>query len=217
MLWLYALLFRGLPVLLVVVTARGLGLVLPTGLALLATTAVGATMAALGASLLRVLVTGRMGWRNRVAGLLLPWGYRLGRGRLAGIVVGTTAGWLLLGAATLFGWPAITTPAPEPPGATPAPSAPWWLWLAWTLQAMALLTVLLALIPGRAHGVRVVRSRQKVAGLLVLMIGGSVLLHTNGHTWLAGLVAAGPPLALALFAAGFLAIVLLSGHRMRWN
>lgn len=217
MLWLYALLCRGLPVLLVVVTARGLGLVLPAGFALLATTAVGATLAALGASLLRGLVAGRMGWRNRVAGLLLPWGYRLGRGRLGGIVVGTTAGWLLLGAATLFGWPAITPPVPDPPGATPAPSAPWWLWLAWALLSMVLLTVLLALVAGRGHGIRVVRSRQKAAGLLVLMIGGSVLLHTNGHTWLAGLVAAGPPLALALFAAGFFAIVLLSGRRMRWN
>lgn len=220
--WFWFALFRLLPAAVVVAIATGLARVLPLLGAWATTTAIGGALAVTGALVLRSARVGQITWRNRVAGLLLPWGYVLGRGKLPGIVLACTAIWSALAAAVLLSL-AGTAVVPNA-GAAPTPVAPAnggssspWLLLAWIVDGACLLYLLGMLTKYFAPHAQVTRSQLKLVLVLVVMIVGSIVLHLAGYAGPALLVAGGP-VALVGGAYGlFLGVILLFGRNVRWN
>lgn len=213
--WSWYVVFRLLPVAVVVAISLGLRGCLPAWLAWLATTACGAAFAGCGAWLLRSTQVGERIWRNRVAGLLLPWGYTFGRGRLSWIVLGCIGMWAALAAACQVGWTACTTPAA--PKVDNGPSAGPWLWLAWCVDGAALLYLVGLLRKHYAPGSRVTRAQGRVVAVAVAILVVSLALHLGGLQWLALCVAGGPPLALGSLFAVYLGVILLCSRNTRWN
>lgn len=170
-----------------------------------------ATACGIGAVLLRLSPVGRVGWQNRVAAYLVPWGWRLGRGVLWPIPAASWAVWLAIGAATL-----VLRPAAEELDAT-ATAVRILLFVAWVADGAGILFVLGTLRQHYPSGSSGGRALWKVAGVLVVLIVGSVGLYLGGLPVLALVVAGGPP---ALVAGGyglFLAVVLVAGRNARWN
>lgn len=218
--WIRYALFRLLPVAEVFLVARGLAATMPLLLAWAVATAIGAVLAVLGALLLRSSVVGQITWRNRVAGLLLPWGDVLGRGKLPGIVLACTAIWSALAAAVLLSLaePAAvmpTTPSPTAPGAS-ASSVPWLL-LAWIVDGACLCYLLGTLTKYFAPHAQVTRAQLKLVLVLVVMIVGSVVLQQTGNGGLALLVAGGPTLLVGGGYGLFVVFIVLMGRNARWN
>lgn len=218
--WFWFALFRLLPAAVVVAIATGLARVLPLLAAWATTTAIGGALAVTGALLLRSAQVGQIGWRNRVAGLLLPWGYVLGRGKLPGIVISCTAIWSALAAAVLLSFvdpgvaaPAVPAPAPAAAGGASGP----WLLLAWIVDGACLCYLLGMLTKYFAPHAQVTRTQLKLVLVLVVMIAGSVVLHLAGHAGLALLVGGGPVLLIGGGYGLFLGVILLFGRNVRWN
>jgi len=214
--------FRLLPVAIVVAVATGFARVLPLMAAWACTTAVGAACAVTGALVLRSAKTNQITWRNRVAGLLLPWGYVLGRGQLPGIVLSCTVIWSALAAGVLLSFyvPAVPSPAPASPlPGQPAPAgfAGPWLLLAWIVDGACLCYLLAMLRKYFAMGSQVTRTQLKLVLVLVVMLVGSVVLHLAGHGGLGLLVAGGPVAVIGGGYGLFLAVILLFGRNVRWN
>lgn len=220
--WFWFAFFRLLPVAIVVAVATGFARVMPLTAAWACTAAVGAACAVTGALVLRSAQVGQISWRNRVAGLLLPWGYVLGRGKLLGIVIACTAIWSALAAAVLLSLVAPeampnagAAPVPTGPAATGAPGP--WLLLAWIVDGACLCYLLGTLTKYFAPHAQVTRTQLKLVLVLVVMIAGSVVLHLTGHGGLALLVAGGPVAVIGGGYGLFLAVILLFGRNVRWN
>lgn len=215
--YLLGLLFRLVPVLVVVAVVRALAAVLTPWSALAAAAGIGFASAVVGAVLLRTSEVGRVTWRNYLGGWLLPWGYVLGRGRLRGIVLVTTLVWIGLAAAVVCsGTVAPAGAPPVPPAPAPAPSNPWLLLVAWIVDG-ACLVFALGLLANTSRPSSSGRSLMKLCALLVGLMVGSGILHGMGQTSLATLVAGGPPLLIGVCYGGFLVTILVIGRNARWN
>ncbi len=179
---------------------------------------VGAVLAALalvaciaGVVLLRTSEVGRVTWKNRVAGWLIPWGWRINSGKLWPAAVVSWVVWMLV-------WAAVTVLTP--PGVEPLS--------AWDVATRILLGVAW-MIDGLALGYLIGTLRQHfstgsggwslrvITALLTTMIAVSVALHLFGLTTAGFLVAGGPPLLVGGGYGLFLAALLLFGRNSRWN
>lgn len=217
MFWVRYVFYRSLPIALVIGLTLGLRSVLTPGLALLAAAAIGLLLAGLGASLLRTTRVGEVTWRNRAAGLLLPWGFLFYRAGLPGMVAGCAFVWAALAGLVLLGHapaPIVQNGAPAVAGAA---GVSWWLVAAWILDGACLCCVLSVLIKNWAPGVTANRSLAKVAGVLTLMLVGSIALHLGGFGSSAVLVAAGPTLGVGGVYLLFVAAMVVFGRNARWN
>jgi hypothetical protein len=161
-----------------------------------------------GTALLATSALGRVTWRNRVAGYLIPWGWRLNRGRLWPVPIISWAVWVAVGAAALVLRPG---PADDEPGVGPRIA----LFAAWVADAAALLYVA-GTIRQATPGGRV-RSLWELAAVIALVIAGSVVLYLSGLPTAALLVGGGPPAVLGGCAAVVVLLVVTLGRNARWN
>ena len=163
---------------------------------------------ALGAVLLRTSPLGRVTWRNRAAGYLIPWGWRLNRGRLWPITVVSWVVWLAIGAA-------VVLLRPGPAEVMPGVAVRVGLFAAWAIDAAALV-YLLGTIRQATPGGRV-GTLWKLVVAITLLIGASVGLYLGGLATAALVVGGGPP---AVVGGGFglvLLVLLTVGRNARWN
>lgn len=171
---------------------------------------------------------------NYVAGLVLQWGYKVGRGKLPAIAGVSWAIWVLLGVAMVLSVHArhggSTGGGAVPPdhsvsasAATPqarSTAAMIALAVAWVIDGGALLWIvgLLATSTNTAH---MMRSLGPVAAALFGMIAASVALVTltdsSKAAWLALSIAGGPPLVVGGVYGLFIIVILTAGRNARWN
>lgn len=162
-----------------------------------------------GTALLATSAVGRVTWRNRVAGYLIPWGWRLNRGRLWPVPIISWVVWVAIGAAAL-----VLRPGPaaeEPPGLGVRVA----LFAAWVADAAALLYVA-GTIRQATPGGRV-RSLWDLAAVIALVLAVSVGLYLGGLATAALVVGGGPPAVLGGCAAVFVLLVATLGRNARWN
>jgi len=191
-------------VLLTAVAAVAYGLTAEFGLwpAFLTCAAVSAVACVAGAILLRTSGIGRVTWRNRLAGYLIPWGWRLNRGKLWPLPV---ISWAVCGVAALL------RPVPDQPSLGVRSA----LLAAWVIDAAAIV-YLLGTIAQTTPGSRV-GSLWKLVAAIAGLIGASAGLYLGGQTTAALTVADGPPAAIG---GGFGLVVLILAtvsRNTRWN
>lgn len=177
----------------------------------------------LGALLLKTSTTGKITWKNWAAGYLMPWGYKLGRGRLGWIIVISWIIWSLIGVAVVV-QQVLSAAPPTIPTTAPSdvPSAIWsWLLLAaWAANGAAVLYLLGTLVNNFKLSSTSGKSLLKIMALLVAVTAASVALHFNGYARVAVLVAAAPLLFVGLIIGALVSMVAiagLSGKPIRWN
>ena len=143
----------------------------------------------LSAELLKGSGVGRVTWRNYLAGYVLPWGFRIGRGRLGAITVAAWAVWVLIGMAAILlmghlRWSGSASATDTP--AAPAPDGPHpvlavLLFTTWVVYGVCLLHLVGLLLnqfrasPGPRGTVL------KAAASLVALLAGSAALWFTGH------------------------------------
>jgi len=186
------------------VAAYGLAVELGPWSAFLTCAVVSAAACAAGAILLRTSAVGRVTWRNRLAGYLIPWGWRLNRGKLWPLPVISWAVWTAVcGAAVLLcrDQPSLGMRAG--------------LLAAWLIDAAALM-YLLGTISQATPGSRV-GSLWKLVAAIAGVLCASVGLYLGGQTTAALIVGGGPP---AVIGGGFGVVLLVFatvGRNTRWN
>lgn len=156
----------------------------------------------IGAVLLRTSAVDRITWKNRLTAYLIPWGWRLGKGRLWPIPVVSWAVWVAISAVVFV---------LMPPADAAEPGFGWRIALgvAWTVDAAALLY--LAGTPGRGG-----RSLRVVGAVLIGLIATSAALFLVGWPYPAVVVAGGPPLAVGVGYGLFVGAIVVFG-KGRWN
>jgi hypothetical protein len=161
---------------------------------------------------------------NYLMGFILPWGYRLARGKLRPIVLTSWTIWVLIGLAIVLAVNAriaagaIST---SPPNSSPR-SATWmtFLALAWLIDGGVLLRCigLLGTSTNRAH---MSRSLAPLIAFLIAILATSITLITLSTSptaaSLALLIAGGPPLLVGLGYGLFVLVMLTAGRNARWN
>ncbi|QEL16379.1 hypothetical protein [Limnoglobus roseus] len=178
------------------------------GLAILIWAGVTTGACALGAALLRTSRVGEITWRNRAAGYLIPWGWRLSRGRLWVAAVFSWVTWMAVGGAAFAMRPGAMT-EPSTTGVRAA------LFAAWVIDAAALVYVL-GTIWQATPGSRV-RSLWKLVTVITAVLGASVGLYVTGRPTEALMFGGGPPLAVGGGMGLFVLTVLIFGRNTRWN
>jgi len=167
--------------------------------------------------LLRFSGVGKVSWKNYLCGILLPWGYVIGRGGLLPIVLTSWIVWVLLGMAT-----AVLLGASGGAGATiasPSAGTPTYvaalLFVVWGVCGAAILYLLGAAANTAGFANRQARVFVSMMLILLSMITASAALRVNDCPLTALLVGGGP---LVLVGAPFLlAIVafMIFGRKIR--
>jgi hypothetical protein len=200
------LLYLKKAVLLAAVAAAAYGLAVGLGPwpAVLTCAAVAAVACTVGAILLRTSTIGQVTWRNHLAGYLIPWGWRLNRGRLWPVAVISWAVWTAAcGAAVLLR-------SDEPSLGMRAA-----LLAAWLIDASALV-FLLGTVVQATPGSRVV-SVWKLVAVITGVLCASVGLYVAGQTTAALIVGGGPPALIGGVFGLVLLIFATAGRNTRWN
>jgi hypothetical protein len=177
------------------------------------------------AYILRHGPVGMITWRNRLAGYVIPWGYRLGRGKLAPITIIAWSIWVGIGVATILVF-RLNAPGANV-AATGASAAASDSGRHPVLGAILLATWIF-------YGAMIVRQlgyifyqfrtyssgRRTMIQVTVIMVA---IIATTGGLWLAGRHASAVWLAAApllIIGAGFGVVILaflIFGRNMRWN
>lgn len=152
---------------------------------------------------------GRLTWRNKLAGYLLPWGYKIGRGKLLPMTLAAWAIWIMIGVGTivLAAWPM---------GAASAhPYLAVMIFVSWVVLG-GLAVRQLGLIPTFGSRSGRMSLLQSAAVALGLMAASAVLWLTGRPGW--ALLTAGGPIAFVGGGYGlFLGVMLTVGRKARWN
>lgn len=165
---------------------------------------VAAVACVIGAILLRTSTIGRVTWRNRLAGHLIPWGWRLNRGRLWPAAVFSWVVWTAVGGA------AVLLRSDEPSLGMRAA-----LLAAWLFDASALVFLLGTIVqatPGSRVG-----SVWKLVAFITAVLCASVGLYASGRATAALLVGGGPPAVIGGVFGLVLLIFATVGRNTRWN
>jgi hypothetical protein len=170
----------------------------------------------------------KVSWINYLAGAVLPWGYRIGRGKLWPIVVTSWAIWMLLGVAVIMATARTATTAAHADSEVAAATMPakrasvvmTLLCLAWLVDGGALLRCI-GLVATSANPRHMMRSLAVpmlvLAGILVASIALVVANSTAIAAQLALLIAGGPPLLVGGGYGIFVLVMLTAGRNARWN
>lgn len=159
---------------------------------------------ALGAGLLRAITVGRVTWKNRLAGYLIPWGWRVNAGRLWAAAAVSWLVWVSLGGAV--------TVLREGEGHAGVRLG---LLAAWAIDAGALLFALGSVrqaTPGGRVGALWV-----LVGVTAALLGVSVGLSVAGLPLAALVVGGGPPLAVGVCFGLVMLFFVTVGRNARWN
>jgi hypothetical protein len=191
--------------------------------------AIGLWAAAIGAIcgtvalLMHLQEPGRRSVINRMAGLILPWGYAIGRGKLLPIVIESWFRWVLVGAAVVL----LTAHGNPESGLDPSrlrssrsAIVTLLLFLSWVIDGAVVLR-LVTIAATRARPRRLPASILGPIAGIGAMIAASVSLTVFGHnpglTALALLIAAGP-LVVVGGGLGLMFLVMVTfGRHTRWN
>lgn len=193
-------------ILLAAVAAAAYGLCVELGPwpAVFTCAAVAAVGCVIGAVLLRTSTIGQVTWRNRLAGYLIPWGWRLNRGRLWPVAVISWVVWTAVSGA------AVLLRADEPSLGMRAA-----LLAAWLIDASALV-FLLGTIAQATPGSRL-GSIWKLVAFITAVLCASVGLYVAGQATAALIVAGGPPAVIGVVFGLVLLIFATVGRNTRWN
>jgi hypothetical protein len=168
---------------------------------------------AVGAFLLSRAPAEQITWRNRVAGFLLPWGYALGRGKLAPIGAAAWAIWVLIGLGAVLVFRSAH-PAGAVQAAAPSAAGAHWVIAGCLFACWALYGALILRLIGHTSG----RQRMlKPIGVMLVLVGVSVALWLNGRPGTALVLAAAPIVAIGGGYGLLLCVMLASGRKARWN
>jgi hypothetical protein len=200
--------------------ACGLATRLGPGGGLAAWAAIMAGGCAVGAWLFHTSPLGRVNWHNRVAVYFIPWGYRLGRGKLVPIAVAAWSIWMLIGVG------AVVIQARG--GATAARAGTAWtalgpypvfatlLFASWVVYGAVVVWQLGLVITSIGSRSRKRLSSLKFIGLCVGLTAASEALWTAEHpAW--ALLVAGSPLAAVVGFYGFWIGLMLTGGNKSWK
>jgi hypothetical protein len=171
----------------------------------------------------------KISWINYLAGFVLPWGYRIGNGKLWPIVVTSWAIWMLLGGAVVTAVAtsrhdatrrdvATVTSADAQPQRSSIVTA--LLVLAWLVDGGFLLHCIGLLIrqSNRRHMIRSLGVPVLiVAAILVASVALVTINSTPAAARTALLIAGGPPLLIGGAYGGFILMMLTVGRNARWN
>lgn len=186
-----------------------------TTLAIMSGIAAAACM--LGVALLKTSTVGQVTWKNRVAGILLPWGYQLGGGQLPGIALVVWLSWLLIAGITLA--VARYSPSVASVGGR-AVVVTWLTWLCWLILAGTALLLTYRMVQFSRGGGSAHSSIAKALFVSCALLLGSVAAFAVGYRGVALLVA-GVPIVLTLLPVTVMLLLMLgyslAGKPIRWN
>jgi hypothetical protein len=165
-----------------------------------------------GVVLLRTSELSRVTWKNRVAGWLIPWGWRINRGKLWPVAVVSWVVWMLVWAAVAV----LTPPASESLTARDV-AVRVLLGVAWAVDGLAIGYVIGTLRQNFTSGASGGHSLRVIAVVITGLLAVSVALHLFGLTTAGLLVAGGQPLLVGGGYGLFLAVLLVFGRNSRWN
>jgi hypothetical protein len=161
------------------------------------------------ALLMNVQPPGRITPINYLAGVVLPWGYKIGRGKLLPIVVASWLGWVVAGLAVIVlrtRVPGVTMPA--------------MLFASWIIAALVVLRlVTMILTRGNSNPIAPGTLTPIVALGALLIASIAMVIFGRSETWtnLALLLTGGPILFLGGGYLLWLGAVLTIGRNARWN
>jgi hypothetical protein len=158
----------------------------------------------IGTVLLRTSRVSQVTWRNRLAGYLIPWGWRLNRGLLWPIPVISWIVWMAIGAAAM-----LLRPGSESLALRLA------LFTAWVVDA-SVVVFLLGTLQQSTAGSRA-GSVWKLFVLVVSLPVVSIGLYIGGLAPAALAVGGGPPLVAGVVFGLFTLVLLTLGRNARWN
>ena len=166
-----------------------------------------------GAVLLRTSEVGRVTWKNRIAGFLIPWGVRVSGGKLWPIPLVSWVVWMTIGGGVF-----TLTPGPGVEGLSSGDvRSRVLLGLSWAVAGSVFGYTLVNLSRNfsinSSSGRTLTTLSAVVAGLIVL----SVTLHLFGFTLFALVVTGGPILLIGGGYGLFVLAVLVFGRNSRWN
>jgi hypothetical protein len=173
---------------------------------------------------------------NYVMGVVLPWGYRVGRGKLAAIVATSWAVWVLVGLSVVLATDARMHKAEQPPigaaetagtavatstaGGGRSTAVMTLLALAWLVDGAALLHCA-GVLATSSNARHMARTMTPLLVVLVAMLAASVALVTLSSSAsaarLALLIAGVPPLFVGVGYGVFVLVVVTVGRNTRWN
>lgn len=174
--------------------------------AFLACAVVSAVACDAGAILLRTSGVGRVTWKNRLAGFLIPWGWRLNRGKLWPVPLISWTVWTAVSGAAVLLLSASDQPSLGMRAA---------LLAAWVIDAAALVYLLGTIsqaTPGSRAG-----SLWKLVAVTAGLLSASVGLYLGGRTATALVVGGGPPAAVVGGFGLVLLLIATVGRNTRWN
>lgn len=182
-----------------------------------------ATTTGLAGYLLHSSTTGEVTWRNRLAGLLLPWSLLAGQGSLRALLMKNLLASLAWGGVLVAGdrleWLlplAAETKAP----ATLLTTVASWLAILCRLLLLAGWLFYLRALSARSWNSFSLKSTWQPLLLPPLAILASLALAHSGYIWLA-LLAVGLPLLIVLtpllLMVAAMAYMTLTGKKIRWN
>lgn len=188
-----------------------------------------AAICALCGLLMKRQTVGKVGVINYAAGYVLPWGYRIGRGKLWPIIVTSAVIWMLIGVAMAMAMTAsmparvvsvsttqITSVARVPRGNVVMVL----LFLAWLIDGGVLLFAMGRVIE-RVGSSSLPRSlfmpMAVLAGMIVVSAGMVLSSSSAAAAWGALLIAGGPILAVGVVYGLFIIVILTAGKNARWN
>lgn len=166
-----------------------------------------------GAWLLGTSAVGRVTWRNRAAGWLLPWAGLFAGRRLWPMAVGSWVGWALVGGAAV----ALAGPAAAVDDGLGGAGWAGVLVAGWLVNLEAAARLLRRQWEGRGPGASGGLAVVVVAAGAGAVVAASVGLVAAGRPWAAVLAAWGPAILLAAGFGLFAAVVLTAGRNARWN
>jgi hypothetical protein len=169
---------------------------------------------------------GRVTIVNYAAGVVLPWGYRIGRGKLPPIVLLSWAGWTSLGAAFIIarmrGWNGFINQAGTPQTGEYHRAMVMTILLvaSWVIDAAVVLRLITFLVMRANPNPIPPGTFGPILGILAIL-AASVALTIFGHSALTSnlalLLTGGPILLIAGGYALVLLAMLTFGRHTRWN
>lgn len=172
----------------------------------------------IGALLLRTVTTDAITWRNQVAGWLLPWGYKIGRGKLPAITIISGVVWaLLFTLGTIAGRPMVVVEASPVSTSSPSSLLNFLLVLSWAVDGAVLFYFAGMLSRDTDFSRRPGSTMAKLAAIVGLLIVVSFIFWLTGKPsralWISGL----PPLACGLLFGAWCILLVTVGKNARWN
>jgi hypothetical protein len=172
----------------------------------------------------------KISWINYLAGVVLPWGYRIGRGKLWPIVATSWAIWMLVGITAITAAAAARSRAESNvtgPTAAVINVLPHhdtlvltFLCVAWLIDGGVLLRCV-GLLATSANASHVLRSLAvpmlMLSGILIASVALVLSSNTPAAARTALLIAGGPPLFVGVGYGAFVLVLLTAGKNARWN